>query len=1128
MESTLDRLVLQLVRERRLVAPAALESATRAVATAALDGVAAADGVLEWLVEHGELRRAQLAELILEVTGDPPTRAEPPREAALPLPPPVDRGQVAGAPPPAGQRPPEVPTDWSRYIHFSVVGEGGMGTVYRAFDPRLERWVALKFLRADDRVVAEACLREARAQARVDHENICQIYEVGEVARRLYISMQFIHGRTLRSLAGELTSREVAEIGAQVARALHAAHLEGLIHRDIKPSNIMVERTADGRWRPFILDFGLARDLTRASGHTVEGAVLGTPSYMAPEQVRGQVAAIDPRTDVYALGATLFEVLSGSPPFEGTVAEVLVKVLQDDAPPLRSRRPELPADLAAIVDRCMDKDPARRYPTALALAEDMERFLADEPVTARARSSWYVILRRLKRNRVAAGAATLALVAVAGATFLAVSSVVAVRRQAELSQTFARELTTLEESVRLVVSRPLHDIRPELARVRERLDWIAAEAARAGRIGAGPGNHALASGYMALGEHARAEEFLRRAWAAGYRPAEVAHALALVLIARYREALTSSQRLGDPELQRARHRQLDEAFRRPALAFLEQARGAVLMAPELAEAQIAFLEERLDDALAKARRARQRIPWLYQALHLEGEVYLQQGRELLERGATTEALAALAQAREAYQQAVAQAPSHPLGYSGLCEVANTAFLARAEQGATPETSYQEALAACGQALVADPDHLPAHRALALAHLQWAQHQARRGQDPSAALAQATASAQGVIQRSPGDAQAWTYLGIAARFRAELTAAGGGDPRPDLERARDFLRRAVELEPPSYLAQNNLGLALLAAGLDRMARGEDPRPLMGEAEAEFQALLARHPHLVAAMDNLSVALWAIGRWEYAHGGEGKEAFDRAEEVLRRALAVNPADGVALNNLGLIAVERGSHLLSQDSDPTAPLTAGLEALERAIALNPDDPFAYTNLGQLYRVQAAWEHRQKRSPAPALARARQALARAQAINPVDAEAVMAEGLCHLLEARTLLAQGRDPDPIFARAQGALRRALAINPAYLEARRELARVHLERAAWLARRPPRAFAEIEAGFEALADLPASPDTLALRGELELLRARLATGEERRETARRAAAALAGAIAGNRWLSPSLAPLLEQAHAFGT
>lgn len=147
----------------------------------------------------------------------------------------------------------------------------------------------------------------------------------------------------------------------------------------------------------------------------------------------------------------------------------------------------------------MEKDPARRYPTALALAEDLERFLADEPVAARAPSRWYLLLRRLKRNRVAAAAAALALAAVAGAAFLAVSSVVAVRRQVELSQAFARELTTLEESVRLVLSRPLHDIRPELGRIRERLDLIAAETARAGRIGAGPGNHALASGYMALG-----------------------------------------------------------------------------------------------------------------------------------------------------------------------------------------------------------------------------------------------------------------------------------------------------------------------------------------------------------------------------------------------------------------------------------------------------------------------------------------------------------------------------------------------------------------------------------------------------------------------------------------------------
>ncbi len=1115
MAETLDDRVLRLARQRGLVDDEAVALAVHECAATGLEEPTSAERVLEWLTSRGILDRRQLAALVIELSSDTPTHAlEPP----------------AQQPPPArGERIPEVPAEWGRYTDFSVIGEGGMGTVYRAFDPRLQRWVALKFLRADDRRLAEECLREARAQARVDHENVCQIYEVGEVSRRLYISMQYIEGRTLRSLAGELSAREVAQIAAQVARALHAAHLEGLVHRDVKPSNIMVERTADGRWRPYVLDFGLARDLTQASGHTVTGAVLGTPSYMAPEQARGEIHAIDPRTDVYSLGATLYDILGGAPPFDGSIAEVLVRVLQDDAPPLRQRRPSLPADLAAIVDRCMEKDPSRRYPNALALAEDLERFLAGEPVAARPRSPWYVLSRRVRKQRVAAIAAALALLAIGGAAFVSVSSVLAVRRQAELSQAFARELVTLEESVRLAYSRPLHDVRGELRRVRERLDGIAAEAKRAGQIGAGPGHHALARGYLALGENARAEEYLRRAWDDGYRPPEVAHALALVLIARYREALAATQGGGDPELARARREHLDATYRRPALSFLERGRDAALQAPELAEAEIAFLEERYDEALTKAEAARQRIPWLYRTFFLAGEVHRERARAAITGGALDQALHLLEQAANAYRQGIAQAPSDPAGYSGLCDTANTTFLVAVERGLPAEPRYREALAACGQALEANADHLAARRALTLAHLQWAQYLGRRGLDATVPLAEATASAAGIVRDHADDALAWTYLGIATRLRADLAAARGADPSADLDQACEQLRRALAIDPTSWPAANNLGLALLSRGLDDLARGRDPCNAMNEAAAVFQKLADAHPRHVAALDNLSVALWAIGRWEAMHGIDPRATFERADAVLHRALEVNPADGVALNNLGLIDIERAAFLLDSGADPTSALADGSAALQRAIELNPEDPFAYTNLGQLHRLSAEWSVQRGSPPGPALAEARRALARARTINPADAEAAMAEGLCYLLEARASAAAGRRvPERLFDQAEQALQNALAINPTYREARRELARLYLERAAAHARQGRNVADELQAGLQSLEGLATTPDILALRGQLYLHRARHARGEERGQAAQLAAAALAAASEGNPRLASQLSRLLEEARALGT
>ncbi len=224
--------------------------------------------------------------------------------------------------------------NWSRYRFQSFLGGGGMGQVYRAYDPRLGRSVALKFIRGDDPVLVERFKEEARAQARVDHDRICKIFEVGEVEGKLFIAMQLIQGEALGAAAVNMTMEEKLIVMRQVAEGLHEAHRAGLVHRDIKPSNIMVERGSDGAWRPYIMDFGLARRSEQAD-LTLPGSVLGTPHYMAPEQARGEAANVDRRTDVYSLGATLYAIASGES-----------AVLRDDVrrtPPQNPRRrPEEP------------------------------------------------------------------------------------------------------------------------------------------------------------------------------------------------------------------------------------------------------------------------------------------------------------------------------------------------------------------------------------------------------------------------------------------------------------------------------------------------------------------------------------------------------------------------------------------------------------------------------------------------------------------------------------------------------------------------------------------------------------------------------------------------------------------
>jgi mono/diheme cytochrome c family protein len=274
------------------------------------------------------------------------------------------------------------------YEILRVVDRGGMGVVYEARQAGLGRTVAIKMI-APDRLAPRLVSRfrlEAEAAARLQHPHFVQIFEVGEVNGRPFFSMEYVGGGNLADLLARqsLSHRQAAELTATLARALHAAHECGIVHRDLKPSNVML--TANGT--PKIADFGLAKKLDEEAAHTHAGEILGTPSYMAPEQVEGSRGQIGPATDVYALGAILYEMLVGKPPFRAATPLASLRLLLSQEPIAPSTiDSSLPRDLEAICLKCLEKTPSLRYASGQALADDLQRFLSGEPVTAR-RSGW--------------------------------------------------------------------------------------------------------------------------------------------------------------------------------------------------------------------------------------------------------------------------------------------------------------------------------------------------------------------------------------------------------------------------------------------------------------------------------------------------------------------------------------------------------------------------------------------------------------------------------------------------------------------------------------------------------------------------------------------------------------------
>jgi eukaryotic-like serine/threonine-protein kinase len=271
------------------------------------------------------------------------------------------------------------------YEILGELGRGGMGVVYRARHVLLNRPCVLKMILAGDFADALAVARfrvEAEAEARLHHPNIVQIYHIGEVAGRPFFELEYVEGGSLdRRLDGTpWTPRRAAELVEALARGIAEAHRHEIVHRDLKPGNVLL--ASDGT--PKITDFGLAKSLAGDSGLTQTGAILGSPAYMAPEQAEGKTKEVGPLADVYALGAILYELLTGRPPLCGaTMLETLELVRTAEPVPPSRLVPGLPRDVETIALKCLQKETGKRYDSAAALAEDLRRFLGGEPIVAR-------------------------------------------------------------------------------------------------------------------------------------------------------------------------------------------------------------------------------------------------------------------------------------------------------------------------------------------------------------------------------------------------------------------------------------------------------------------------------------------------------------------------------------------------------------------------------------------------------------------------------------------------------------------------------------------------------------------------------------------------------------------------
>lgn len=935
--------------------------------------------------------------------------------------------------------------DWEKYQLEELLGQGSYGQVYKATDQKLKRIVALKILNSSPDEKTEKFRNEARNQAMVDHPNICKVYEVGSFKNRYYISMQFIEGDTLNHFSKQLNLIEKIKIFKKVANGLHAAHLTGLIHRDVKPTNILIKKKADGKYIPYITDFGIAKQLD-SPALTKDHLTTGSPNYMSPEQAAGdKYKALDIRTDIYSLGVTIYELLSGKLPHTGEMSiEVMFKIINKDPEHICKVSPATPKDLGAIVMKCLEKDPEKRYESAKELADDLDRFLQGNPVKARPSGIFYKTFKKITKYPVISTLMTLSTILIFMLLGFWTSEKVQNSKKIEIGQQMGQMINNSENIMRISHMMPLHNIESDMEKVKKEIIKIEKLMSKMGNIGKGPGFYAIGKCYSILNDQNKAQKYFEKSMELKYLNDDLFYQLGFIYGNIYKEKcekLNESLNKKTFEIQRE---ELKKEYLNKALKMFEKSKENGSHLKYYGEAFLCFIKQDYQNTLKNCEKAIEVSNWFYEAILLNGQTHLYLAEKMGFAGNFQEAEIEYELAKKHFLKAIAIAQSDPNCHKLLALLWIKRFTNLRNSTKQLPLYRNNALEELKKAEQINPNDPNLSVVFAQFYWHWAEYLMESGKDLAEYIEIGIKYGKKAIELNKNNYEAYHHLGNCYLYEGINQMYLGENPEKSFNKALYNYNKSIKIANSFILNYTNVGVIYAYLGQYLYLHGFDPIETLEKGVDHFLKAEKIDPNNLFIYSNLGGIFYLAGNYLFDIGKNPLDYYEKANDCYGNALNLSPADNSLYVNLSGTCISIAEYGLKLGENPTKNLNKAIKYAKKSIELYSKNSFGFLNLTSAYLAFAKYKININESPIEYLDLAVKNCKTSIELTPNSVDALESMGAVYFEYANYFIMknfENRETSIMLQHAENTIKKAIGIDSEYSSLYLLLSKIYMGRA---------------------------------------------------------------------------------------